>query len=821
MGGQADNESGNDVGSVRWLSACRLSVGGLAGCLGHVPWTTQIYFNLYIKGRLRHLVHKVLSALVKGLQKYKRRMSTSGSSTSSDIPIVESSATTATEPDTLALQPSHTNASNLGTKFTSDSSLWDLPGLDKDTFYAAALYLHAARGELKGTPLYNFVETPEATRDFLDRFADCFARSKLEDARDHVSATAMVRNEAEKIITIYIAKNQSEKGSQPFASQEELGDIANQNESFAKQLVDWFSKLASKDTLQVNYNEIDPHSNIFETMCKFSWSRLEHYISKVSMSDVDALGRVILITLPKCCNGWKVTKSIINECKLYHDKKSRLTDSGNEKIGLLTTYAQSAGQTRNHRDFRTLTDEVETSLSDKRPKLKDLAQGVKWINHLGQLWAAYVNFQDFCKDDKQSGYSFRHRLLRSEEDDWTGDAYTKKVKSWTGDLGLTHEREVHRFVDGRPVLHNRTVEALMDEVVETTGNKARVHCEMQLLMHFSQPRVEKCLDYFGCSKKSCWLCWQMILHNFKYSMKGTHRKIYPRWAFPFKFSPLQPAVAQGLRAAYNQMLLPIQDQVIAQKPLSTIEAHPQTSARMTPAHRRPRTGDDPGQGPLSGLFSSNPITVSDRFPAMRVPALHLPADDSLRNLRQVNVDAYECRSSDFVEELLVNPRLGDRSILFAFQLLTKPKPSSFTSDIVDFRNAVWVSIPFVGSGIWWELYYRPYVDGLAPNPHIVSIWRKIHRGGHQIFPCGGDVFIIPRHNNKLNEMDFFKEPSNLDHSGCFKAIEKYFKDMGAGYAKIRAEQDEDKALALCEIFNAWARLDAIRKSMLLKSRGEI
>lgn len=94
-------------------------------------------------------------------------MSTSDSYTSSDIPIVESSATAATEPDTLALQPSHTDASNLEAQFTSKSSLWDLPGLDKDTFYAAALYLYAARGELKGTPLYNYVETPEATQDFL------------------------------------------------------------------------------------------------------------------------------------------------------------------------------------------------------------------------------------------------------------------------------------------------------------------------------------------------------------------------------------------------------------------------------------------------------------------------------------------------------------------------------------------------------------------------------------------------------------------------------------------------------------------------------
>ena len=41
---------------------------GLAGYFGHVPWTTQIYFNFYIKRRLHHLVHTVLSALVKGLK---------------------------------------------------------------------------------------------------------------------------------------------------------------------------------------------------------------------------------------------------------------------------------------------------------------------------------------------------------------------------------------------------------------------------------------------------------------------------------------------------------------------------------------------------------------------------------------------------------------------------------------------------------------------------------------------------------------------------------------------------------------------------------
>ncbi len=661
---------------------------------------------------------------------------------------------------------------------------------------------------MNGKPLFHYVGTPEATQDFLDRFADCFARSKLEDARDHVSATAMVKNEKEKIITLYIAKNQSEKGCQPFATPEKLGDIANQNENFAKQLVDWFSNLASKDTSQVNGNDLDAHSNIFETMCEFSSSRLEHYISKVSKSDVDALVTVVDVNLNtrECSNGWEVAKPLINECKLYH-KKSELPESGNEKLCLLTTYAHLAGQIRNNPDFRGLTSKVETSLSNERPKLKDLAQAVRWINHLGRLSAAYVNFQKFCRDDKQSGYSFRHRLLRSEEDDWTGDAYMKKVKSWTGDLGLTCEHEVRRFVDGRPVLQDKTVEALMNEVVEMTGNKARVHCEMQLLMHFSQPGVEKCLDYFGCSKKSCWLCWQMILQNFKYSMKGTHRKLYPRWAFPFKFSPLQPAVAQGLRAAYNEMLLLIQDQVIMQTPLSTLEPCPQTSTRMTPAHRRPRTDDDLDQGPLSGLFASNPITVPDRFPVIRVPALHLPAD-SLENLRQVNVDVYECKSSDRVEGLMTVGDYHSKPILFAFQLLTKPKPKppSFTSDGVDFGQAIWKSneLPS-GDMIDWEMYYRPYVDELAPNPYILSIWRKVHGGEHPIFPWRGDVFLIPRHTrtNMSDPKDFLKESFTLDNSRCFQIIEIHFKTLGSTFAKENAERDLESVLRISETLNEY------------------
>ena len=435
----------------------------------------------------------------------------------------------------------------------------------------------------------------------------------------------------------------------------------------------------------------------------------------------------------------------------------------------------TSGQIRNYPGFRVLTEQIETSLS--RPKLKHLAQAVNWINHLGRLLAAFISFQRFCRDKKQSGYSFRHQLLRSEEDEWTGDTYKKKIKSWTGDPSLTRQREVRRIVDGRPVLEDRSVEALMNEVVETTGNKARVHCEKQLLIHYSQTGVEKCLDYFGCSKKSCWMCWQMISQNHKYSMKKTHRKLFPRWAFPFEFSPSQPGIAEGLRATYNVMLILIQDQIISQKPPSTLEPYPQTSARMTPAHQRGCAGEDFGNGLLSRLFSSNIIPVPDRFPAVRVPALYLPVDDdSLENLRQVRIDAYECRDSEPIGDF--GTTIAGKKVVYAFQLHTMPKPVNFSTGVAELAKPLWATIIF-GSGphVSWRLYYRPLGNGFALNPHILSIWNKIRRGEHQCFPWRGDVFIIPFRVTLSGSEEVPQEPFTLDHQTCFSQLEHYFKIM--------------------------------------------
>ena len=699
------------------------------------------------------------------------------------------STTVVTEPDTLNFQSSHDKTTN-----PANVSIWELPGLDKDTFYAAALYLHAATGVLKAKPSYRGSKTPEATRNFLDHLADCFARSKDQDARDHVSATAMVRNEGRKEITLYIAKNKSEKGRKPLISEAQLDAITNENEEFGRTLVQWFNDLAKTGIAEANCEGHDRHWYMFKRMCNFSQSRLEHYIRKITESEIVILERTVDLHLDvKYRDGWEVAKYLINECMLYEKAKPKSTNPGNQIGCLLANYAHLAGQVRKYHGFRILTDKVETSTSDKRTKLKDLAQVVKWINYLGRLYAAHVGFYEFCRAKEQSGYSFKHQLLRSQEDEWTGEKYMQKIQSWNGYLGET--------VENREI-----IESKMGEIVQKTGNKARVHCEMQLMMHFSQTGVEQCLDYFGCSKRSCWLCWQIILQNGKYSMKHTHRKLYPRWAFPFNFSPSQPAVAEGLRAAYNEMLRLVQDSIINQIPLSSLEPYPQTSARMTPYNSRARTSNNLEQEPDSGLFSGNPISVPG-LPAISVLAHHLPASGSGSDLREVQVFGYVTEESHASRSWIIPTIINSNSIVFAFELITESLDLLLEES--EYRQGFWAKEEiWTGRPNVFFMYYRTDADTLDPNPYILEIWESIHGEMQQDFPWRGDVFMIPLHVTDLREKETISESSQIDNWEWSKDLEKYFQGnpdfasrveqgqsrIASRIAKFKTKEDEDEDL---------------------------
>ncbi|OBT41398.1 hypothetical protein VE00_09169 [Pseudogymnoascus sp. WSF 3629] len=62
--------------------------------------------------------------------------------------------------------------------------------------------------------------------------------------------------------------------------------------------------------------------------------------------------------------------------------------------------------------------------------------------------------------------------------------------------------------------------------------EVRVHAEIQVLMQLVDGKNDeksglKEFDYIGCSKKSCYLCWNLL--NGFYRVRGSHGKVYPRW----------------------------------------------------------------------------------------------------------------------------------------------------------------------------------------------------------------------------------------------------------------------------------------------------
>jgi hypothetical protein len=679
------------------------------------------------------------------------------------------------------------------------SSLWNLPGLDKDTFYAAALYLHAYRGEIESNQWRRTPQTPGITRDFLDRLADCFAPTKLPDARDHVAATAMVRDDQRKSITVYVTKNQSEKGFEPFKSQKAFDEPESSNRGFAKSLQDWFNVLTSMPATATS-NDLDD-KGVFHTMCKVNWPRLNYYVERICEYDIDLLDADAMAHLDEDNQaGWKHARTFVeNHCRKLRDSPQ----SEDDWLAKLIACARSAGELLDKCVFKSLRYEVETT--DKSGKLKKVGKVVLWIGYLGRLYATHLKFREYCTLPVQRGYRFEIKILPSPQldKDWSGSDYSRKIASWTGDLGLMSERPVQ--LNSKGDVKDMNVQDIINEVVEKNGTEARVHCEMQLLMYFLDSG-EKCFDYFGCSKKSCWLCWQMIQENGKCSMKGTHRKIYPRWAFPYPFSKEQASVAKGLIGAYNKMLSAVNGKVVSGEDIDTSETMPQTSARLSPSLHRAQLA-----GAGSRLYGRNPVSCKGMFPNGKIEALYLPLNDEDGGPRFLDVEVYEWTiDQQMNSRFFVYPhRYAGRDIALAFELITQSLFSEPESRLADdeLGQMIWLRTAFHGhvEGIQQRflMFYQP---AQTPNPYVLRSWQNRNAGQYTDFPYGGDVFIV-RQPTRAEDPDIDSLPYPLakhigfnDHSAMLHELEGWLKGQtsewlarsaSSGYRRIQMSRNPE------------------------------
>ncbi|KAI1399014.1 hypothetical protein F4819DRAFT_436380 [Hypoxylon fuscum] len=665
-------------------------------------------------------------------------------------------------------------------EFKPVDTLWNLPGLDKTTFYAAALYLHvAAKGQLRDTEQHrrhHHSRTDGEIQDFLDRLADCFARSKSTDAQAHVSATAMVLDKQQRMIKIYVAKNLSGKNidAHVFSPREEV-NMLNEDELFARDLCTWFNKLGSGQEAKNHTKHQVLNGKMWDIMHRYNATRLEFYVRKVK--DWDGIVPAELDDV------WSVTHGAIRACKAFGDHPF---------LGpTLDDCAQIASKCRADASFQQFSQDIDRILHDDDidAAYKGIARVAKWINYLGRLGDTYSTFFNFCRGTERQGFTYEIKVLKSPaEEEWTTNTYKQTIESWTGDLGLDDERQ-----------DRDTARTALNMFAAKSGSRgtARVHCEIQLLKYFARPGSEPCLDYIGCSKKSCWLCWQFLGHFGLYTTKDTHGMIYPMWAFPADFLPSQIQFAKALSATYKDMITLVQDKVLFGRDFSS---------RLNISHTSPRLNRNPSMQAISpslipspsatrSLWSSASILSQGRVPIARVPVVHFPADASgstgeIPKPHIIYVDLFEKTQSSDLEFYTQHFYIEEKKVLFAFQLNTlsnrpvEPRELTFPEVETMFWFS-WELRDVENFNVRYQTMYRMEDEHLSPNPWFLDRLKQIHGSSfrEEAIPWYGDVFIFAAPLDPSMENQIILEEDALKLDDCIEILIAYLSFIP--YARVR------------------------------------
>ncbi|KAI2625376.1 hypothetical protein GGS26DRAFT_563809 [Hypomontagnella submonticulosa] len=536
-----------------------------------------------------------------------------------------------------------------GTGLSSDT-IWDYPGLEQDTFYASASYIHRTQRTLSAPLPESAPETPEVTRVFLDHLADCFAWTKHpKETASHVTATAILTGDYEQESTILIAKNILHPPHE---------------EQFAEKFFSWLNGVQGND------------SNFWNFLVLSNKSRLEHYITQVRDASAD---------IPKQRRDradWYLINNVIDQCGTYNFVFKDTKDAERELIQQAGECAMSALQARRDAMFRTLCntrdarreqDRKEDILSARFPTIpyEDSPEDklLEAIEYLGRLCSGYEYFIKFR--NAASGAHFAHRVVTTEQARWDGDAYKKKIMAWANVVPDLEE-------DGNPV------SASIDSAIKTYGYRGSVHCEMQLLCYF----IEKDApfpDYIGCSKKACALC-QHVLTSCNIHANDQHGFIYPRWSLPdLDFKDRTHLIAAGLMSAHASMLSVIQESVRSKKSPKRDQGVMHTSARITRRVSFSR---------FDGFEDLNPevdvYVVHGRSAVGSVPAVHFPQGEHAQP-RIVRMHLYERIYENMFDISMRGGNLNGKMVLTAIEINDRFRDGEHRRKLSEFLKCYWMT----------------------------------------------------------------------------------------------------------------------------------
>jgi hypothetical protein len=195
---------------------------------------------------------------------------------------------------------------------------------------------------------------------------------------------------------------------------------------------------------------------------------------------------------------------------------------------------------------------------------------------LGRLRAAYETFKDAAIEFEKSFRKLKILCLQAPTAKW----FTRRsMERWT---------QKSAKINKLPQLKKKQLDDAWGEAAEIL---IPCHAEIQLLLHFEclLSIQSKPYRYIGCSKRSCWLCYQLIsrFKDFRtdtkgfYQTRGSHGQVHPRWRIALDaLPPSDPRISFNLSVALNDIYESMLENLPGTRP-SQRQAEAQSSANVT------------------------------------------------------------------------------------------------------------------------------------------------------------------------------------------------------------------------------------------------
>lgn len=340
---------------------------------------------------------------------------------------------------------------------------------------------------------------------FLDHIAETFAREKcvpLSQAKryerrnsskhgrgaSHVAAAGLIRTDRESII--YIAKN---------------GGVDGVDEDLAKSLATWMKAIAITTKRPTIDKDI-----MWGLLVTYYKQRLDIYAAQIGcLSESD-----LTIAFQDGSDKDDLAQVLLDLSARYQAEASV------ETLKQMVTIAYK---------LRYEPEPEELSVQSRKVR--------RCVCFLGRLRSAYEVFKETAIEFRRSFTKLKIICLQAPE--------AVRISKTLCEKGI---EELARD-NGVPIPKRKRIQAELGE-----GSQVFTHChaEVQILIHFECLNLANTnpFPYIGCSKRSCWLCFQLLsIYRAKrsgkrgfYETRGCHGQIYPRWHATPSTRPSDPHV---------------------------------------------------------------------------------------------------------------------------------------------------------------------------------------------------------------------------------------------------------------------------------------